>query len=403
MIKNTFYIITGIIIGWFIRSFYVDDTSLLVKSRQPAERVQKVVESAYIEPLTNDTLKSGIKNNELETLKKSLKKRDYDKSFEIIEKFYQKNNTKMLGTAIQLVISAARKMLEKRNYDEAISLLKRYLILENRNIKVRMTLVEAYRYATNYLRAVDEAYIAKGHASTQSEVDEINKIIRSLVEKQGSVYEQNKDYSAALRYYEQLVQQEANYAPYFIGLAKAQIKLGEFEDAKESLQIIVGDRNVGYQAKALLETIRQYQNRETVADDSEENETDGVSTISLTNIGSHYYLDAYLNVNDSVKLLIDTGASLTIFTPRVLNKYKPYLTRTDETRFFNTANGRVQANIYVLKELMIGDVSVSDIEVAVMEMKNGADAEGLLGMNFLKYFRFYIDQDKSALFLSLRN
>jgi len=61
----------------------------------------------------------------------------------------------------------------------------------------------------------------------------------------------------------------------------------------------------------------------------------------------------------------------------------------------------VRAPIYILETLSVGDWSVQQLEIGVLDLGGQTGIDGLLGMNFLKHFRFFIDQNDSMLRLSL--
>ena len=73
---------------------------------------------------------------------------------------------------------------------------------------------------------------------------------------------------------------------------------------------------------------------------------------------------------------------------------------TGRTGLFTTANGRVSAPIYRLDSVSIGDWQVSDLDVGVLELGDSG-IDGLLGMNFLRHFQFFIDQHEALLRLSI--
>jgi clan AA aspartic protease (TIGR02281 family) len=104
----------------------------------------------------------------------------------------------------------------------------------------------------------------------------------------------------------------------------------------------------------------------------------------------------------SLQLLIDTGASLTILTPAVLEQRGIRYRDTGKRGLFNTANGTVEAPIYKLDTLAVGDWQVRNIEIGVMDLGVGTDVDGLLGMNFLHHFQFFIDQNEALLRLSTK-
>ena len=70
----------------------------------------------------------------------------------------------------------------------------------------------------------------------------------------------------------------------------------------------------------------------------------------------------------------------------------------------DTAGGIVEAPIYRFESFAIGEYRVRDIEFVVMALsQNNGASQGLLGMNFLKYFAFNLDQDKQHLILQPRD
>jgi clan AA aspartic protease (TIGR02281 family) len=129
----------------------------------------------------------------------------------------------------------------------------------------------------------------------------------------------------------------------------------------------------------------------------------GVIGIPLHRSGNHFIVDASPAHGRKVRLLIDTGASVTILTPDVLEQHGIRYQDTGRTRAFNTANGVVQAPIYILDSLTVGDWGVNQLEVGVLDLNGGPDINGLLGMNFLRHFQFFIDQNEALLHLSVKN
>jgi clan AA aspartic protease (TIGR02281 family) len=126
-----------------------------------------------------------------------------------------------------------------------------------------------------------------------------------------------------------------------------------------------------------------------------------VAGIPLVRSGQHFLVAAAPGNDGSLRLLIDTGASMTMVTPGALQRQGVRYRDTGKSRVFNTANGPVRAPIYILETLSVGDWSVQQLEIGVLELGGQTGVDGLLGMNFLKHFRFFIDQNDSMLRLSL--
>ena len=78
------------------------------------------------------------------------------------------------------------------------------------------------------------------------------------------------------------------------------------------------------------------------------------------------------------------------------NRYKiNYLGRFS----IGTAGGSIMAPIYQFQELTINHVTVQNLPVVILPMQSIANADGLLGMNFLREFDFKIDQRQSVMFI----
>ena len=121
--------------------------------------------------------------------------------------------------------------------------------------------------------------------------------------------------------------------------------------------------------------------------------------IPLKQFGDQYVVAASLS-NNPVALLIDTGASVTAISKQYFdnlsNRYKiNYLGRFS----IGTAGGSIMAPIYQFQELTINHVTVQNLPVVILPMRSIENADGLLGMNFLREFDFKIDQRQSIMFI----
>jgi clan AA aspartic protease (TIGR02281 family) len=221
--------------------------------------------------------------------------------------------------------------------------------------------------------------------------------IRSLVSDLTRALKRNDDQSALLALYQQLIQLEPDHAPWFMGLASTQLALDDEEAARRSLLLVAQDPDVGAQAQAMLSELSVALAGTQGTDRARVTEVVGVP---LQRSGNHFIVEASTADGRSTRLLIDTGASLTILTPEVLARRGIRYRDTGRSGLFNTANGPVEAPIYKLDALAVGDWQVRDIEIGVMDLGVGTAVDGLLGMNFLHHFQFFIDQNEAMLRLS---
>jgi clan AA aspartic protease (TIGR02281 family) len=296
------------------------------------------------------------------------------------------------------LLAYARQLVAHGDYTSSMQLLQRYLQVDYRDAQAHMLLAEVYRGRHELRAAIDQLYEAKGQAWRPQMLERLNQQIRALVVEYAQTLKQRGDNSGVLALYQDLTQLEPSYAPYFIGLAVAQLVLDDSDAARQSLLLVAQDPQVGAKARELLERVRvatvEPQQPEVSAAAS------AVAGIPLLRGGSHFLVEARLGGTQPARLLIDTGASLTMLTADMLKRRGIAAHATGKTATFDTANGRVRAPIYRLDSLSVGDWQVSDLEVGVLDLSD-ARIDGLLGMNFLRHFQFFIDQDAAILRLSL--
>jgi clan AA aspartic protease (TIGR02281 family) len=295
------------------------------------------------------------------------------------------------------LLEHARRLITQADYPTAIQLLQLFLQIDYRDVEARLLLANAWYGEGDLRAAIGQLYEAKGQAWRPETLEALTRRIRAVMAEYSDALKQGGDSAGLLELYQDLTRLEPSYAPYFIGLATAQLALDDIDAARQSLLLVAQDPEVGARARELLVGVR------VAASDAQPPETSAAATevagIPLVRTGSHFLVDARLG-SQQARLLIDTGASLTMLTPDTLNRYGSGAHATGRTGLFNTANGRVNAPIYRLDTLSVGDWQISDLDVGVLE-PGDPGIDGLLGMNFLRHFQFFIDQNEALLRLSV--
>jgi clan AA aspartic protease (TIGR02281 family) len=327
-----------------------------------------------------------------------LQRNKFETVLERYESLQREADEAAVADARTQILSYARRLIEDRRFSVAEELLQRFLVAAYRDVEARILLAAAYRGQEDYFAAIDQLYEARGYAYRPDRLARINARIRSMVAELGQSLKHNDDQSALLALYQHLVQMEPDHAPWFMELAATQLALDDKEAARRSLLLVSQDPDVGAQAQRMLSELSN-----VVAGAQDTDPWDAaaeVAGIPLHRSGNHFIVDARSVDGQRIRLLIDTGASLTIFTPDVLDQRGIRYRDTGRTSVFATANGPVRAPVYRLDSLSVGDWYVNDLEVGVLDLGSGAGVDGLLGMNFLKHFQFFIDQNEALLRLS---
>jgi predicted aspartyl protease len=123
--------------------------------------------------------------------------------------------------------------------------------------------------------------------------------------------------------------------------------------------------------------------------------------LPLTPHGDHFAIEATLPGGRVLRLLLDTGATLTVLRPAVLGSAagaRP----ADRTIRLGTANGVTSAPLWRLDALHLGPVAVEDLRVAALSLEGLEDVDGLLGMDALGRLDYRIDPAAGRLHLAHR-
>jgi clan AA aspartic protease (TIGR02281 family) len=327
-----------------------------------------------------------------------LQRNDFVSVLERYESLQQQVDEAAVTQVRDQILDHARRLIREHRFDLAGQLLQRFLFLTYRDVDARILLALVYQGQQDLLAAIDQLYEARGYAWRPATLQHITARIRAMVAGLKKTLQGNDDQDALLALYQHLIELEPDHAPWFIGLATTQLALDDKEAASRTLLLVAQDPAVGAQARSMLSELSI-----ALAGAQGAGSWDSASDmagIPLKRSGNHFIVDARPADGRSIQLLVDTGASLTIFTPGVLAQQGVRYQDTGRTGVFNTANGPVRAPVYKLDSLAVGDWQVTQLEVGVLELGGGSAVDGLLGMNFLSHFRFFIDQEEAVLRLS---
>ncbi|MEN8760820.1 MAG: TIGR02281 family clan AA aspartic protease [Thiogranum sp.] len=288
------------------------------------------------------------------------------------------------------LIQYLNTLLQVKDYLHADQILSAYLNEEYRDVDVLLLRARLYWLQGQHRQAIETLYDAKSYEYRAPQLALIAERIRTYVADHDRQLQIADEQLTRLALYEYLVQVEPDYSPYFIALARAQLAQNRLDEARQSLFLVESDPRVSDEARLLLS---QIEDTVTFSQASQ-------VSIPLIRQGEHFLIDARINDRVTVRLLIDTGASMTVLRDDILVAAGLFKPARPSLQLFSTANGLVEGAVYRLDNLSIGDQNVANIEVAALGLASLQSADGLLGMNFLKHFKFFIDQNKPELRLS---
>jgi clan AA aspartic protease (TIGR02281 family) len=268
-----------------------------------------------------------------------------------------------------------------------------FLLIEAR-LKVETTLLsDAIAHYYDLLRS----------PMTAVQQDEIEQQITQLSQSTIEQLRRNYSWDILAMFVEPLLQLDPSNRLYILSLALAYAELyqqGLMENVLASLDFDDPDAQSIRQITIAKQSLISDDGIGTTTNDS----TSGTPAfaghvIPLKQYGDQYVVSASLSTNP-VDLLIDTGASVTAISRQYFdnlsNRYKiNYLGRFS----IGTAGGNIMARMYQFSALTINQLTVENLPVVILPMQNIENADGLLGMNFLREFDFKIDQRKSVMLI----
>lgn len=153
----------------------------------------------------------------------------------------------------------------------------------------------------------------------------------------------------------------------------------------------------------LTAVIDRYLEDDSVKGTSDSEPVENVSnSVPLEKYGDGFVVRVTLNNRDALRLLLDTGASITALTSDSFRRlYRPDLSLLG-SQLFKTASGYTRGDIYRAPTLIIGKQRVDNTNLAVLSDLEMDGVDGLLGMNVLRYFRFEIDRSAGVMYLERR-
>lgn len=123
------------------------------------------------------------------------------------------------------------------------------------------------------------------------------------------------------------------------------------------------------------------------------------ASIPFERNGNIVIVPVTLNNRQTIKLVVDTGASYTFISHALARDLAIDVSRTAKTVPFHTANGVVEAPLTNLDSITVGGMEIKNLTAAVHDTTPDATAAGLLGLNFLSNFRMDIDTQRGLLHL----
>ncbi|NOZ10465.1 MAG: TIGR02281 family clan AA aspartic protease [Gammaproteobacteria bacterium] len=317
-----------------------------------------------------------------------LQQSKYEQAIELYNQAYSSSDAVLAKTLRGQIFSYADNLIGNKKYDSAASLLTVYSAAFIQDVAALSYLAKVQNTLTQTNKEIETLYQALSLEHREQQRQDLRRRLNLAVTAQAFVIKSQQGDHAVVAFYEALNQRDPNHSLYIVKLAEAYLITDRYQEALHILSNNALDEKwqiAGNHLRAAAEKLRDSQDSTPL-------------TIPLIPYGNGFAINATVDGRYAIRLLIDTGATMTVIRPSLadlINAPTP-----QHSTVFQTANGSVRAPIIKLDSLSLGDAQVKDLEVAVMPLPELGNFDGLLGMNYLRHYRFTLSQKERLLYLT---
>ncbi|MCG8314122.1 MAG: retroviral-like aspartic protease family protein [Pseudomonadales bacterium] len=382
----------GVLVGWSLKNHWVHETTATVSG--VVSQSHEVNRSSYDQVADESKRKLAVPAPPLDFFLQWLQQKEYRRAIEFLALLPSKNDNQSFEYYRQRLFNSLVND-KSLNQHDVIEIIDHYLSYYHNDYEF---LVQKARYqeaVADYLGALQTLYAAKLYVISPNIQKEIrDRIDRFLKDKSKLLVANNP--TVLGRMIEVVQDKEPQYVPLALLNAETLIQWKQYDKAYTQLDNLPLDGINDQRVNLLLRKVASLQ--QAISHSEAEFTEKG---IPLQRIGHHYVVDLEILGVGLTRLIIDTGASYTTLSDRILvGLQEPYGRIVKDNVRVNTANGLVIGQLFKSNLVRLGDHELVDIELISIPLENFNDIDGLLGMNILKQFEFRIDQENSVLILN---
>jgi len=317
-------------------------------------------------------------------------------SFEAAMDLYQRvedRNPEAAHRLKDLVLKVLEDYLQDDRDRALTRVVEAFVGRECDEIDVLLVLARHQRQSGYFMEALQSFQLAHNYALAQPDKQPLlEEALGRFVERTDRHLASDKDWQSLLHFYERLERLELAQPEHRLRRAQLHLQKGDRDRGRRLLRRLAQEPELAARASALLE---RSQGSPPVRTESTPRDS-----IALERAGGHFSLPVRFNGGRDMRLIIDTGASLTALSSESFSRLTPddRLTHLG-SQLFNTAGGPVRGEVYRVERVRLGRHQLSNVRLAVLDFELPDRLDGLLGRNFLRHFRCELDQERQRLLL----
>jgi len=298
-----------------------------------------------------------------------------------------------LPTKAQSPLERANQLIANGAYAEAARLLNQLLEQEPQNAEALWLLARVYEQLGQHKESVG---IWFRYISTEVDAQKIENALAYLAKylirlvDNPSIFGESHEWLMAQ--INDLIKLTPDNGELHLQLAKMHLKTADKEQAQYHALMAANQPETQARAEGILAKLDEG----SLAQD----EGPAEITVPLIRFGGQFLVPLTIE-GEKVKLLLDTGASISGLTASFINRHYSFV-KSPKPIQLNTASGTVESYLFVVDTLTIESITFNKHMLARLPMDNADQFDGLLGIDILGRFDFVIDQNKAVLRLKKR-
>lgn len=310
----------------------------------------------------------------------------------------QKNQNTDIAVHLRITLIEHLKLLtETQRNSDFSTLIDHYLSAYYDDLDILLLLADFNRANGSYLEVVDVYLLATTYAYADIDQQRVLNHFNGFVDGIDRLYTAQSNWWSLINFYSHINTSGLMTSTLQYQQALAYLRSGDEGFAIEQFNQLLNDSVIGASAAIALNNLDNHTTASAVDNNPVQENSE---SIDLQKIGNQYAVNLTNNRQDTVKLLIDTGASMTTVSSASFNTLGIGIDAVEQDRrVFRTAGGVVMGSVYSVPALRLGPYLLENTLVAVIDFETNQAIDGLLGMNILGQFRFQIDQENTQLHL----
>jgi predicted aspartyl protease len=368
-------VVIALAIGWVGRGLWED-------LETTPEEMGVHVDGASTKPMTDRESKVRPQPlpKEIEQVALAIRAGEYARALDLVETLER--------SELEFHMGKLRFLAEAQRLSpaDALELMQSYVALYNRDVPALWLLAELYQRNGRMQAALEPLYGVVRETGDAEERERARQRIKLLVDAIAQGLAQRGELANLKEFGDELIELDPHDEHYRYLAALWAVEAADPVAARAHLELLptyaISDAELHR-----LETRIERLEAAGLAGQGE-----GAIRIPLQREGGRLLVRARLDERQTIRMLVDTGASISALKPHVVRG-----ARRGPEISIRTASGVVRAPLITLESLELDQLKVEALPVAVMELEDLGEVDGVLGMDVLGQLDLSLDQDVDAL------